>query len=196
VPQPMRWAQLRTFRPKRDCQESTDCAYPDPVEDGTLSNRIQALEARLQQLEDRGAILQLISRYGPAADSCDGAAIQQLFSSEGTYELEGWFFNHDTMAQTVTTDLHVRYVLAGSAHVMSLPDITLDGDRAVAINYSQVFVCDDDHWVVDRCAANRWELVRTEEGWRVSRRINRLLNGSSASRELLAGAVPPPEGAP
>jgi hypothetical protein len=157
-----------------------------------LGDRIEALEARLQQLEDRAAIVRLISTYGPAADRCDGTAIQELFSAEGTYELEGWFFDHDTMEQTVTTDLHARYVRAGSAHVMSLPHITLDGDRAVAINYSQVFVSEDDHWVVDRCAANRWDLVRTKEGWRVSRRVNRLLNGSTVSRELLAGRVPAP----
>src|ERR1700722_12901462 len=144
------------------------------------------MEARLQELEDQAAIVRLISSYGPAADRSDGSAIQNLFSADGTYELEGWSFDHETMEQTVRTDLHARYVLAGSAHVMSLPSIRLDGDRAVAINYSQVFVADGDHWVVYRCAANRWELVRTHAGWKVSRRVNRLLNGSEASVRLLA----------
>jgi hypothetical protein len=155
------------------------------VDTPDLAERIRALEARLQQLEDHAAIVRLISAYGPAADRSDGAAIQQLFSEDGTYELEGWSFDHQTMGQTVRTDLHTRYVLAGSAHVMSLPDVRLMGDRAVAINYSQVFVSEGDHWVVDRCAANRWELVRTTEGWRISRRVNRLLNGSDASVQLL-----------
>jgi hypothetical protein len=74
---------------------------------------------------------------------------------------------------------------------MSLPNIQLDGDRAVAINYSQVFIAEGDHWIVDRCAANRWECVRTDDGWKVSRRINRLLNGSAASTQLLADGHTP-----
>ena len=157
--------------------------------DAELSKRLDAIEARLREAEDHAAILRLISAYGPAADRSDGAAIQQLFAEDGTYELEGWSFDHQSMPQTVGTELHARYVLAGSAHVMSMPNISIEGDRAVAINYSQVFVNDGDHWVVDRCAANRWELVRTGDGWRVNRRINRLLNGSDSSVQLLAGEV-------
>lgn len=160
------------------------------MEDINLNDRLQALENRIQQLEDRASILRVISMYGPAADRSDGRAIQQLFSTEGTYELEGWSFDHQSMEETVSTDLHARYVRAGSAHVMSLPSIRLDGDRAVAINYSQVFICQGDYWIVDRCAANRWELVRTSEGWKVDRRVNRLLNGSAVSVELLAGDQP------
>ena len=156
------------------------------MENPDLTEQINALAVRVQQLEDHAAIVRLISAYGPAADRSDGAAIRQLFSEDGTYELEGWSFDHQSMEQTVQTDLHARYVLAGSAHVMSLPHIRLMGDRAVAINYSQVFVSEGDHWLVDRCAANRWELVRTTDGWRISRRVNRLLNGSDASVQLLA----------
>ena len=146
----------------------------------------------LRELEDRAAIVDLIARYGPAVDTCDGEAVRDLFASDGTYELEGWFFTQETMDQTVTTDLHQRYVAAGSAHVMSLPTIDFHGDDAVAINYSQVFIAQGDQWIVDRCAANRWDLTRTASGWKVKRRVNRLLHGESSSRELLAGQDPPP----
>ena len=161
------------------------------MDDADLTQRVVALEARLREVEDRAAIVELIASYGPAADSCDGAAVQSLFAAGGTYELEGWSFTHATMEQTVTTDLHAQYAAAGSAHVMSLPKIDLDGDRAVAVNYSQVFVANGDHWIVDRCAANRWDLVRTADGWKVSRHVNRLLQGTDASRDLLAGREPP-----
>lgn len=162
------------------------------MDQAELADRLRAVEARLLELEDRAAIVDLIASYGPAADCSDGAAVRALFSVDGTYELEGWSFTHATMDQTVTTDLHLRYAAAGSAHVMSAPTIELRGDQAVARNYSQVFVADDGHWTVDRCSANRWDLVRTPDGWKVSRRVNRLLNGSDASRALLAGIVPPP----
>ena len=162
------------------------------MNDTDLLRRVEALEARLREVEDRAAILDLIARYGPAVDTCNGEAVRDLFADDGTYELEGWFFTHETMDQTVTTDLHERYVAVGSSHVMSLPTIELHGDEAVAINYSRVFIARDDQWIVDRCAANRWDLTRTPSGWKVKRRVNRLLQGTPASHELLAGEVPPP----
>jgi hypothetical protein len=160
--------------------------------DEHLIARLDALEARLRAVEDEAEICRVIASYGPAVDSNDGAAVAALWADGGTYELEGWTFTSDTMHLTVESDLHVRYVAAGSAHVMSLPKITLDGDRAVAINYSRVFIHEGERWVVDRTAANRWDMERTPAGWKVRRRVNRLTNGSAAARDLLAGHVPPP----
>jgi hypothetical protein len=39
-----------------------------------------------------------------------------------------------------------------------------------------------------RLAANRWELVRTSDGWRAERRVNRRL-GSPESLTVLRGAL-------
>jgi hypothetical protein len=39
-----------------------------------------------------------------------------------------------------------------------------------------------------RLAANRWEFVRTADGWRVERRTNRVL-GSEASLDVLRSAL-------
>ena len=160
--------------------------------DDELWERLGALEARVRATEDELAILRLISSYGPVVDSNSGDAVAALWAEGGNYELEGYHFTRDTMHTTVETDLHARYVRAGSAHVMSLPQVTLAGDRAVAINYSRVFVHRDGQWIVDRAAANRWDLERTPEGWRVLRRVNRLLDGGAAARLLLAGEIPPP----
>src|SRR3546814_11381113 len=79
-----------------------------------------------------------------------GEAVKEMWADGGTYELEGYHFTRDIMHETIETDLHARYVAAGSAHVMSMPQITLDGDRAVAINYSRVFIREGDRWIVDR----------------------------------------------
>jgi hypothetical protein len=157
-----------------------------------LEARVADLEARLRAAEDRAEILEVIARYGPAVDSVNGEAVRALFADDGTYELEGWSFTHETMDQTVETDLHVRYVAAGSAHIMSFPRITIDGDRAVALNYSCVFIAEGDRFVVDRTAANRWDFTRTPDGWKVRRRVNRLTKGTVAARALLAGEEPPP----
>jgi hypothetical protein len=160
--------------------------------DDDLVARVAQLEARLRVVEDLAEINRVIASYGPAADSCDGEAVRDLWADGGTYELQGWTFTHATMDQTVASDLHRRYVAAGSAHVMSAPRIDLDGDRAVAINHSRVFVHEGDRWIVDRAAANRWDLERTPRGWKMRRRVNRLLDGGAEARALLAGEEPPP----
>jgi hypothetical protein len=37
--------------------------------------------------------------------------------------------------------------------------------------------------------ANRWELVRTAQGWKIKRRTLRQLDGSEASRKILRQAI-------
>jgi hypothetical protein len=68
---------------------------------------------------------------------------------------------------------------------MGLPHISITGDTASALNYSQIFRCEGDHFVPFRIAANFWELVRDGDGWKVARRTNRLLNGADEALELL-----------
>ncbi len=166
------------------------------IDDNAMSARLAEIENRLQRVEDHAAIVRLIATYGPAADSVSGDDVADLWAEGGTYELQGWFFTSDAMHQTVQSELHGRYVAAGSAHVMSLPKITVDGDTAVVLNYSTVLMHEVDRWIVDRAAANRWDLERTPDGWRVRRRVNRLLDGSPDARALLRGDVPPPPGSP
>lgn len=42
---------------------------------------------------------------------------------------------------------------------------------------------------IHRVGANRWELKRTKDGWKVTRRTLRPLDGSEGARELLRQAV-------
>ena len=42
---------------------------------------------------------------------------------------------------------------------------------------------------VHRVGANRWELTRTPQGWKVKRRTLRPLDGSEPAREVLRGAL-------
>jgi hypothetical protein len=154
--------------------------------------RFAALEARVQRLEDESQIRRLIASYGPAVDSCTAEAVVDLWADGGTYELQHGGYTSETIHRIVESDLHLKYVAAGSAHVMTTPRITIQGDTAVVLNYSTVFVHASNGWVVDRAAANRWDLERTERGWKVRRRVNRLVDGSAAARDLLAGEDPPP----
>ena len=77
----------------------------------------------------------------------------------------------------------------------------MTGDTAFAITYLQILVPDrvgpvfevPNHGAsggfhVHRVSANRWEFVRTGEGWEISRRTLRPLDGTASAREILRGA--------
>jgi uncharacterized protein (TIGR02246 family) len=148
---------------------------------------IAALEARIAALEDHIAILQLIASYGPAVDRLDREALAALWAEEGSYDFGGEpLRGRDNVAALIDLPTHRAYVDVGSAHALTLPRVSISGDRAVAVNYSQVFISRGEEWRAARTAANRWDFVRTDEGWKVLRRTNRLMDGSAAARELLA----------
>ncbi|TKT75752.1 nuclear transport factor 2 family protein [Aquamicrobium sp. LC103] len=150
-------------------------------------DRLAALEARMCRLEDEVAIYRLLASYSPAVDSCDEDATTDLWAPDGGYDFGGTpLEGARNVGSLVHLDSHQEYVRKGCAHVMSLPLVSVDGDRAVATGYSRVYLYADDGWKVERVSANRWELVRAGDGWKVASRTNRLMDGSPAGRELLA----------
>ena len=133
-------------------------------------------------MSDIEEITQVIAAYGPAVDSGDAEAAAALFTEAGWYEVVGGRLEgRQAIADMVRGDAHQGLLQRGVAHVMGLPSITVDGHRAVAVNHTTVYL-EGRVW---RVAANRWELAHTAEGWRISGRTNRLLDGSAASRDLL-----------
>lgn len=146
----------------------------------------EALERRLQVLEDRAEIADLIARYGPAADSGDADAVAALWAPGGTYQFDDTVLEADDIRSLVSIPTHVEYMRRGCAHIVSAPRIEIDGDDAVAVTHSVVMLREGERWVGERVSANRWELRRAADGWRVQRRRNRLLDGDGAARELLA----------
>lgn len=152
----------------------------------SLEDRLSALEARTRLVEDQLAIYQLLAAYGPAVDSLSGEAAAQLWVEDGRYEAGTYVFEgREALAGLVDIANHRTWVAEGCAHVVGLPLVAIDGDTAVARGYSRVYVHDGDHWRVHRASANRWDLRRTPEGWKVIHRVNRLLDGDEAARELL-----------
>ena len=147
-------------------------------------------EARLQRLEDLEAIRKLIARYGPLADAGRSAEVAALWTVGGKYEISGFGHAHgrDRIAAMIDSPVHRGLMAEGCAHVLSPPAITLVGDRAEAVNHSFVLRRDGENWRAWRVSANRWELTRTAEGWRVARRVNRPLDGAPEALALLADA--------
>src|SRR5262249_50497614 len=90
----------------------------------------------------------------------------------------------------------------GIAHFTSLPHVAIDGDAAIVTSCLQILVPQSEGDPVDvpnhgsskgfrvhRMTANRWELARTAEGWKIKRRTLRQLDGSEPARRILRGAI-------
>lgn len=68
--------------------------------------------------------------------------------------------------------------------------LVLDGDRAVAICESLLVRRGDSGYRGWRAAASRFELARTPQGRRITRRTMRALDGGAAARDLLSNTLP------
>jgi hypothetical protein len=152
--------------------------------------RLEALEARLRVLEDERAIRQLITAYGPLVDSGASAEAAALWEPDGVYDIANTSVaqGHAAIAALFDGAFHQHLIANGAAHTLGPAHIVIDGARAVATCYSVVFAWNKVGFVPTRVAANRWELVRDMEQWRVQRRFNRLLDGAESSRVLLGAA--------
>jgi hypothetical protein len=74
----------------------------------------------------------------------------------------------------------------GAAHMSTLPHVELEGDRAVATNYSIIMGRKAGEPVMLRLNISRIYLSRGPDGWRIDRRIIDPLDGRESSRELAA----------
>ncbi len=156
-----------------------------------LIRTVAALAARVEELEAKLAIAQLMASYGPAVDSGSADVAGALWTEDGVYDAGvGVFRNPGGIAAMVATDPHQSYIHGGCAHIVGPPHITVDGDRAVATCYSQLLFRDNetDAYRIWRVTANRWEWVRGADGWRVVSRVNRPLDGGAEARALLGRA--------
>ena len=157
-----------------------------------LRQVVSALDQRVRALEDLLAIQHVISRYGPAVDAGEGATVGELWTEDGRYDSGvGTWTGREAIAGMVAGAQHQGFIHGGCAHVVSAPYIMVDGDRAVALCHAQLLLRDEtaDGFRAWRITANRWELVRTDEGWKVADRTNRQLDGNDEARRLFGDAV-------
>jgi SnoaL-like domain len=156
------------------------------------NDELAEIRARLRRLEDQSEIHRLIMSYGPAADAGLTSFAGQLWASDGEYDWDANGTPHlgsagvDAMLQS---DGHQNLIAAGIGHFAGPLLIELDGDSATAVNYSLIMRRDDDRFYLWRVSAVRWDLIRTDSGWRVQRRTNRLLDETGAGRALFGNAL-------
>jgi hypothetical protein len=163
----------------------------------SMEDRLAALEARLRVAEDQLEIIRLLNGYGPAVDSGDGLAAASLWIEGGVYDVGGGprFIVPDTVVPMYEGAGHQALVGAGVSHLTAAPRIRVDGDEAEAVAYSFVILRRGEEWFVFRASINHWTLRRTEAGWRIEERYNRVLDGSEESHDTMRRAFREPASA-
>lgn len=161
------------------------------------------LEHRLRAVEDKLAIYHLIASHPPAADTGTESYYRNAFAEDGVIDLGTKIaVGNDKVGAVVKTPEHQAAIAGGLCHFAGLPRVTLNGDTAVAISYLQVIAPNREakpvelsgHGVssgyrIHRLGVNRWDLKRTDDGWKVTRRAYRMLDGSEDARTLLREAI-------
>lgn len=168
----------------------------------TIDERLAALETELRAVRDRLDIYQLTAAYGPLVDAGEAKAVSELWTVDGEYDwgrgkaaaptqgmVQGSYGGASSraeIAEMVKGSHHQDIINGGSAHVLSLPHVLVQGDTAVSTCYSCLFRHDGGGFRAYRVTASHFHWVREADGWKVKRRLNRLLDGSAEARTLLA----------
>ncbi|MBE2997110.1 nuclear transport factor 2 family protein [Nocardiopsis sp. HNM0947] len=156
----------------------------------TGTDRLARIEARLQSLEDERDITRLILSYGPLVDSGDADGVAGLWTDDGFYDVDTLRMDgRAQIAAMVRSAPHRAWIEGGCAHLSGPPHVVVDGDRAVAVCHSLLVVHGDGGFRVQRATANRWDLCRTSDGWKVAERTGRVLDGREVSPALLHAGV-------
>ena len=164
------------------------------------------LEDRLRAVEDTLAIFHLIASHPPAADTGTEEYYRNAFMPDGTMDLGGGkgATGNAAIGAIVKTPEHQTAIAGGLCHFAGLPRVELNGDTAVATSYLQIITPHkgappvevsghgtSSGFRIHRAGANRWELKRTKDGWKVTRRTLRPLDGSEGARDILRQAFSP-----
>lgn len=159
-----------------------------------LAATVEQLAARIRTLEDQLEIMQLVAQYGPAVDSGSGDATAALWTEDGRFDAvpQRRMQGRAEIAGMVHGAGHQSLIENGCGHVLTVPHIQVEGDEATGRSYALNirWDADADRFRVARVSANTWRWVRTEEGWRISERINANLDGTVEHREMLAPDAP------
>jgi len=170
----------------------------------------KTIEDRIRAIEDRLEIYNLIASHPPSADTAAHDYIRSIFVEDAVLDLGGTktASGAQAISQMPQRPEHDQAIKGGLAHFAGLPHVIIDGDRAVVTSYLQILAAHptaDEIEVpahgasrgyrIHRVGANRWELKRTPQGWKIERRTYRTLDGTEPALDILRQAVKLPSDA-
>jgi hypothetical protein len=166
----------------------------------------KTIEDRIRAIEDRLEIYNLIASHPPSADSASHQYVRSIFVENAFLDLGGTktASGNQAISEMPQKPEHHQAIRGGLAHFAGLPHVTIDGDRAVVTSYLQILAAHptadeievpahgkSKGYRIHRVGANRWELVRTADGWKIERRTYRTLDGTDPALDLLRRALAP-----
>lgn len=180
----------RTGQPRRGA--ALGPAVSDLAGEPDTAAVLRVLEARLRRCEDQLALYQLMMSYGPAVDSGSSDVASELWTEGGLYDAQvGSWRGRRAIAEMIEGPDHQALIHNGAAHVAAMPLLSIEEDSAVATCYFHLYVRDGNGFRPWRVTATRWEFARQPDGWRITSRVNRLLDGGFEARQLLGRGVEP-----
>lgn len=168
-----------------------------------LAGRLAVLEQRLGLLEDERAIRELLSRYGYYADAMLDDDYFDLFTDDcvmdvsvgrgdDPYEVMRWE-GLDAMKEfmAVRTAGNGGGFYGRSLHMQgNNVAIRIDGDTAVANNYSFIFHQDGSVLKIISASINEWHVVRVNGAWKIQERRRRMVGAPDTAEVLRATEAP------
>lgn len=160
----------------------------------SLGQEVVALREQVRNLRtmvtDVQEITRLVMTYGPLVDAGDARGTAELWTENGRYEVDGVLDmqGRDQIAEMVQSPTHQGLINGGAGHVLTAPQVTVRDGEAEAFNHAILIRLDGDDYRIARVSANHWSFRNTSEGWKITRRVNRPLDGRAESRKLLARA--------
>lgn len=153
---------------------------------------VRELADRVSMLEDKLAIVELMTSYGPAIDSGSTEAVAKVWTEDGIYDVDvAVFRGHAEIIAMVESDAHQGYIHGGCGHILEPGYVKIDGDTAIATCKSQLILNlpQTTGFTVMRVTANRWEMEKIDGQWKCVKRISRVLDGRPEAVALLAAGA-------
>jgi SnoaL-like domain len=163
----------------------------------------QQLLGRITMAEDKLEILTLLSGSAFSSDVASESYWKKMFTQDAVFDRAPGMQNkgRDEILKIINDPGQKQAIVDGMHHLAMLPHITLKGDSAVATGYLLIVMPDtaashvnlpgkglSPGFSIYQLTVNRWELVRTNAGWKVSQRTVRPIT-SNDSHNILKQAI-------
>jgi uncharacterized protein (TIGR02246 family) len=140
-----------------------------------MTDRLAELETRVQRLEDREAIHALFMRYRQCLDEKDFSGYAALFAETGEFVAAAGSARGRSGIQEFVDGMRgslLTAVAGDDLHIVVNPEISVDGDRAIARStWIYLVRGDDGEPTLSKVGHYQDELVREEGEWRFARRF-------------------------
>jgi len=159
----------------------------------------QELEDRINVIEDKLSIYDLIAAHPPSADTGDAEYTQAVYTEDAVFyrgpDIEG-ARGLPALTNLFRRPEHGQAIAGGLAHFCSLPLIELRDNEAFVTSYLLLLYLNHDGkvhnlpnhgpsqgYLVHRVVVNRWQLVKVAGNWKIK---SRLILPADGSREHLS----------